>query len=289
MQSLFSEREHGPIAAVSTELTERAWGGLVALISTLSSNGAFGLSFPERCPDGTAIVGTQFYEMSLAICAEIPGLEWPLRADRLTDVATAMDVLEFADAHVAQPIAGSYHSFFQHSHLNFDRAEGQRNFRERVNRIFARNGLRYRLSDIGLIERTVPTPLGPLLARSFPSTHDSVLDELLIDAMRQFADPNSSVRRDGLEKLWDAWERLKTLAVGDKKASTKAVLDAAAVEIEFRALLEAEAKELTRIGNKFRIRHSEASQTVIVEDSQIDYLFFRLAALLWLVISAVSE
>jgi len=34
------------------------------------------------------------------------------------------------------------------------------------------------------------------------------------------------VRRESLEKLWDAWERLKTVEPGgDKKAQAKALLD----------------------------------------------------------------
>jgi len=35
---------------------------------------------------------------------------------------------------------------------------------------------------------------------------------------------------------------------------------------------------LTAIGNQFRIRHSETSQTPIEEDEQVDYLFHRTRA-----------
>ena len=36
------------------------------------------------------------------------------------------------------------------------------------------------------------------------------------------------VSKEALEKLWDAWERLKTLEAGDKKSSIKTLLDKAA-------------------------------------------------------------
>ena len=66
------------------------------------------------------------------------------------------------------------------------------------------------------------------------------------------------LRREALERLWDAWERLKSLAdPGDKKRSIKVILDAAAAEPSLRARLEEEAKELTGIGNSHLIRHSE--------------------------------
>jgi hypothetical protein len=67
------------------------------------------------------------------------------------------------------------------------------------------------------------------------------------------------VRRESLEKLWDAWERLKTLEPGkDKKASTTALLDKVSSEPMFRAYLEHEATRLTEIGNTFMIRHTES-------------------------------
>jgi hypothetical protein len=73
---------------------------------------------------------------------------------------------------------------------------------------------------------------------------------------QKFLNRSLNVRRESLEKLWDAWERLKTVEPGkDKKASAKALLDKAAVEPNFRNKLEQEARELTDIGNTFMIRH----------------------------------
>ena len=94
------------------------------------------------------------------------------------------------------------------------------------------------------------------------------------------------MRREALEKLWDAWERMKTLEPGNKGESTKALLDKAATEPGFRDLLETEARKLTEIGNGFHIRHSETTQTEIQSDNQVDYLFHRLFALIWLVLHA---
>ena len=53
---------------------------------------------------------------------------------------------------------------------------------------------------------------------------------------------------------------------------------------KFRETLEAEATELTRIGNTFRIRHSETSQTPLENDTHVDYLFHRLFGLIHLLL-----
>ena len=71
----------------------------------------------------------------------------------------------------------------------------------------------------------------------------------------------------------------------DKKDSTAKLLDKAATEHTFRQLLESEAKELTRIGNDFRIRHSETNRIEIDQSAHVDYLFYRMFSLINLLLS----
>jgi hypothetical protein len=95
------------------------------------------------------------------------------------------------------------------------------------------------------------------------------------------------VRRESLEKLWDAWERLKTLEPGrDKRESAGRLLNKAAAEPALRARLEQEACELTEIGNKFMIRHTETDKIRITESVHIDYLFHRMFAMIRLLLKA---
>ena len=92
------------------------------------------------------------------------------------------------------------------------------------------------------------------------------------------------MRRESLEKLWDAWERLKTVEGGkDKKAQTKNLLDKAA-SAEMRERLEAEALELTEIGNRFMIRHTETDKVPITDLGHVDYLFHRMFSLIELLL-----
>jgi len=178
-------------------------------------------------------------------------------------------------------------SFFSHSHLSFDRSKGQADFRDRVNRILSRNGIAFSLEEDGSVSRLAPPVLDEELRRAAFETGDATLDALLEAARAKFLSPDPATRREALEKLWDAWERLKTLEPGtDKKASATALLDKAADETNSRNVLEQEAITLTKIGNSFRIRHSETTQVEIRTEDQVDYLFYRLLALILLLVRA---
>jgi len=287
MTDYFSDRERGPRARTKPEVEAPAWGGLVALIESYVSNGGFGIDFPEACPDGRGPTGTDAHSFSLALRAEIPDIEWPLRADTVPHTLSTLDLVEFCHRHVADPIEGTHHSFFGHSHLSFDRPKGQADFRDRVNRIFGRNGIAFALEDDGKVLRLAPPILDEELRRATFETGDPTLDGLLEVARSKFLSPDPATRRDALEKLWDAWERLKSLEPGmDKKASAAVLLDKAADELNYRDVLEQEATALTKIGNRFRIRHSETTQVEIRTEDQVDYLFHRLLALILLLIRA---
>ena len=109
-------------------------------------------------------------------------------------------------------------------------------------------------------------------------------------ARQKFLNRAPDVRRESLEKLWDAWERLKTLEPGkDKKTSTKALLDKVTADPAFRERLETEATQLTDIGNKFMIRHTETDKVPIVASEQVDYLFHRMFAAIRLVLKATGR
>ena len=87
--------------------------------------------------------------------------------------------------------------------------------------------------------------------------------------------------------MWDAWERLKTIEPGkDKKAQATALLARGSKEPNFLARLDKEAMELTEIGNKFMIRHTETDKTPITESAHVDYLFHRMFSLIRLLLKA---
>lgn len=299
MIEYFSDKERGPKPRVGEVITAAAWGGIVSLVESLINAGAFGESYPETCPDGAGTIGTNEHSMSLALKGEIPDVEWPLKTTvrvekgfsyefepYAPDTLTIFDLIQFCYRHVAKPIQGRYHEFFGHHHLSFDVDEGREEFRNTINRILARNSLAYELEDDGDIVRLGPVILRESLSRKIFRTGDSTLDGMFEESRLKFLNPDPRVRRESLERLWDAWERIKSLEQpDDKKRSVAQLLDKVCSEPNFRTILEEEARSLTDIGNKFHIRHSEVGQTMITTSAQVDYLFHRLFAFIQLLLS----
>jgi hypothetical protein len=273
----FSDREQGPRPRGEEAISSVAWGGIAGTIDSVVSDASFGESFPNCCPDGNGVIGGDFHQWHSVLRAEAADIEWPFTTDKLPSALEILDIIEFCHRHVSKPIRGNYHAFFNHHHFTYNRTVGQEEFRARINRIFARNGLAYELREDGKVERLAPTVLRETLPVAVFQSGDETLDSMLESSRAKFLNPNPAVRREALEKLWDAWERLKTVEAGpDKRTQTKALLDKAASETGFREVLEREARELNNIGNAFQIRHSETTQTPLQSEHHVDYLFHRL-------------
>jgi hypothetical protein len=283
--SYFSDRESGPLSRVSEKIGRPAWGGIASLIQSRASDGSLGASFPEPCPDGRGTIGTNYEAFALSLNAEIPDLTWPFETAHAPPTLAILDLVEFVFRSLGKPLVRDHHDFFGHDHLLYNRAEGQAEFHRDINRILARNGLAFELGMDGNVVRLAGPVVRESLAAGGFFTGDDKLNLMLEAARAKFLDPDPIVRREALEKLWDAWERLKTILPGsDKKSGITALLNQTSSEPQFRSRLEIEAKELTTIGNSFQIRHSETTQVPLNDDSHVDYLFHRLFALIWLIL-----
>jgi len=223
-----------------------------------------------------------------AIRAHVPGLG-NFERESVPPTPAILDLLEFAHDKIAQPTEKSSHTYFYepHTHIEgFDILEGQQRFRSEVNLFFSRNGLAFEMKDSGEIIRLGPPSLREHLERTIFGTGDRELDRMLEDARRKFLDPDITVRVEALEKLFDAWERVKTLAEpGNKSVSIERLLDAAgAGSPRFRDILEKEAKALTAAGNELMIRHSEIGKEPVNDSAEVDYLFHLCFAMIQLVL-----
>lgn len=133
--------------------------------------------------------------------------------------------------------------------MSFDREGGLKRFVEDVESIFARNGIAFELTEEGVARRILPEGLRQVVGDAIFRTGDMKTDRLLESARREFTSPHIQKRKDGLEKLWDAFERLKTLEPGrDKREQADALLNKAAT-FRFQEMLGQEVKSLTDIGN----------------------------------------
>lgn len=291
MTSYFTDREFGARARSIDTIDQRVWGGLHALIRTRLADESFGYRFPDQCPDGYGMSGCDSQSFDRVLLAEVPGIELPLLWDSPPDTPVILDLLEFCAASVGQPVQGSYHSFFRHHHLSWERESGLASFVADVNLLFSRNGVAFELTPDGQACRLLPAPLAEALSSTLFSTEDAETNRLLEQARNRITSPKAEDRQDALEKLWDAFERLKTLEKGNGKGEqANALLDhVAAPGSRFRDMLGEEARTLTTIGNSFRIRHSETSQEPLTTPEHIDYLFMRMFAFVRQVLKATGR
>jgi hypothetical protein len=282
---LFTERYGGIKPRTGEVLDAVTATGLMELVSARIDEQWLGASFPFACQDGQGNAGTDVRKLQtmLATYNVIWPIDWRGASERPED-GQIFDLVEFSYEHIGEPNDYAQHSYWGHSHYTYDQEGGRKKFEADVNRIFERNGMAFELKQ-GEVTRIAPTGLADVLAQSVFKTGDATLDELLEDSRTRFLHRDVKVRKESLERLWDAWERLKTIGPGKNKAEqAQRLLEKAAPEIQFRARIEKEARELTDIGNSFMIRHTETNKIPISDSSQIDYLSHRLFALIRLLL-----
>jgi hypothetical protein len=291
MSSYFTDREYGARPPSIDTIDERLWAGLYSLIQTRIGDGSFGLRFPEQCPDGNGPCGCEEQAFRRILSAEVPWIEWPLSPTEVPQTPVILDLLEFCARAVGEPIQDDYHSFFRHHHLSWNREAGIGRFVADVNLLFRRNALAFEITAGGEARRLLPAPLADAVGWTLFQTGDGEADRLLEAARRRILSPKPEDRQDAIEKLWDAFERLKTLEPGaNKRAQADALLDRVATPVSaFRQALAREATELTSIGNSFRIRHSEVTQEALTSADQIDYLFMRMFAFVRIVLRGTGR
>lgn len=294
----FSDKERGQKPRTVEHITPAAWGGVVALITKLISSGAFGNKYPDKsCPDGAGIIGTDERTFSLAAKAAIPDIEWPLEIQRkkaggsswefepyVPPTLSVLDLIQFCYKTFAKPVRRSFHDYFGHYHLGFDEEAGKDEFIAEVNEIFERNGIAFTLNRNGSIDRIISPILQEVISAHF-RTGDSDLDKMLDESQKKFLNPHPGIRREAVERLWDCWERLKSIEnPKNKKDSIDKLMGKATSDPDVRTMLEEEARKLTEIGNSFHIRHTEISQISITDGAVLDYLFHRLFSMIKLLI-----
>lgn len=282
----FSERNQEATPRIREEIDSRLWGGIFAAINRRIDSGAFGDSFPfNDCPDDrTAVIGTNRYTMGLTVLAEIPALAqtengedskgWPLYSHHIPVNSAILDLIEFCYRHVAGIGQGTYHEYFSHQHLTFDKETGQYELRADINTMFRRNGSIYQMDYYGAIQRTGVAVMTDTVKNTVFKTGDSDLDTLLEQARKKYLDRSPQVRLESLHRLWGALERMKTVEHQDKKKGIRLLISKATSESQLATVIDDELRTLTDIGNSFQIRHYETG-TIGVNPGDVDYLFHR--------------
>lgn len=274
----FTDRVNAPVPTTSEQLKEATAAGLKALIFSKIDANWFAKRFPKNCEDGQGIHSTNRHALWETMRGFIPDLpeymggEWPL-----TD-GVIFDFVEYAAQAVSKPREKSWHDFYKHHELSFDKKAGEKEFRAEVNTILRRGGSVFELDKDLKIVRTGSPSVQDVIQKLVPLSGDTKLDKDLSQAVNLYRSRHPEDRTIAIEKLWDGFERLKTLDRPGKKPASIAVLLNNISSPEFRTFVEDEMRRLTELGNSFEIRHHEVGKHPVPLEAQ-DYIFVRMASL----------
>ncbi len=159
--------------------------------------------------------------------------------------------------------------FARHSMLN--------DFEIQINAILKLNEIAFQLSN-GKMVNSFDAQINQ---SSLETVQEVGLKELLQQASRYYDENNLQI---AVEKLWDAFERLKTYycssTIDKKKSVEKIVKDMGGGLQSYMELFEKEFRELTTIGNNFRIRHHEITKIDIQDKRHFEYFYKRCLSLI---------
>lgn len=246
--------------------------------------------FPLACPDGDGYYGLDYSKFQTHMKYDIPLLYRnfkgeigvPYYGEDYNQYAL-FDLIEYISQNCRDISVLDYHSFFKHNHIKFLNTNKVFNeFQKDINEIFHKTGLLYKLTDKMIVERIVENNAQiQEVEISIESIKEQGLKDLLFEAVLLYKNPNPKFRGDAVEKIWDAFERLKTFYMNlDKKKSAEKIIDDMSDGESFKDLFNEEFKSLTNIGNKFRIRHHETDKQDILDIRYYDYFFNRCLALI---------
>ncbi len=299
------------------------WNGIATLVKALIDHNNLAKDYPLQCPDGNGIWSVDEQRFYLGAKSIIPTIDILLNySDKVTlfpphilsssmgknasweNVSwgetsyenqsqfkyDVLDFIEFVFKHICDVKNDKYHDFYKHYELIFPATTiTKEKFIDDVNEIFQRNNVAFKLYPNGEIQRIIDENLNKLINESIEPSEEILKNQLSI-AKTKIKSPRFEERKIALEKLWDAFERIKTVIVFDnKKESANKLLEKCADgSVRMKIVLDNECSELTKIGNEFFIiRHSEMNRLPLDSSEHLDYLFFRMYSLLQLLLTKI--
>jgi hypothetical protein len=174
------------------------------------------------------------------------GQLWPMRDHyKKYDEDDVFTLIEFLYDHISKPKTKTYHSWDNcgYHYSDFDRDQGRREFRERINLPLTRYGQGWELTEAGELLSLPPQGMTTLLTAPLPTT-DLTTQQKVAEATMKFRRHGSSLsdRQDAVRDLVDVLEWLRP---------------------QLKETLEKEdEQELFNIANNFGIRHMNQKQKV---------------------------
>ena len=281
MRELYSDRVRGPMPRDRGALADATKAGLLGIVENKLSANWFAERFPGGCQECPSPTETNQQAFRSVVIATIPDLRIPLRNNADQPDAIIFDLIEWAEEQMSFPEQEDFHDYPRPGHwsLRFDRERAAAEFRSEVNRLLTRGRTVFELTETGEVQRRGTPEVRAAISALRPVTGDTTLDSLIEDGRERFHSRNAAERSIAIEKLWDAFDRLKTIEPGkDKKSQIQGLLNRI-TDPALRPVTAAEMQSLTDFGNQFQIRHYEVGKAPLPTEAQ-DYVAARMANLL---------
>lgn len=290
MKKFFSDRE---LDKSSIELRDSielsVYDGVRNTICKFWANNNMAKSFPQMDGYGHHICGSDWVAFRDGVMAM--NISFDFINDKYYDVETlgcdklkydTFDLIEYVYSNLVDVKEKRGEWYDPLVFLKTDNAK--QDFRSEINTILERNYVAYFLDDDGKIQRKFDIIQQNMLSKTIES--EETVEQLIEEAKSKFNSPKFDERKIGLWKVWQAYERIKSLKNSNPKRKQQSIAELLKEVCndctDFYEKLNEESVQLTSIGNKFSIRHSEMSQIKIDDPKIVDYLFFRMYSLVLL-------
>ena len=158
----------------------------------------------------------------------------------------------------------------------YEKYNADSDYAAQANTLFKLNSVAYKLEQ-GRIESTLDISIDK---KDVSAISEKGLKELIREADGYYRAGNKQI---AVEKLWDAFERLKTYyspSLKKNESANKIIDNMSGADPNFKSMYETEFRALTTIGNEYRIRHHETTKIDITDNRQYDYFYRRCLALI---------
>lgn len=153
-------------------------------------------------------------------------------------------------------------------------------FRNEINAIFKLNNINVELRN-GEVHSTSNKAIG---LDDSTNINEAGLEELIRTAEDLY---NKGEYSYAVEKIWDAFERIKTYyypTLDKKKSAEKIINDISYGNEHIKKMFDNEFKVLTDTGNSYRIRHHEINKIDISKELHYKYFYKRCLALISVIV-----
>jgi hypothetical protein len=182
------------------------------------------------------------------------------------------DIIEFLHIHVSKPINGVWNDYQQINCWDkFDKAEGQKEFREKINEILGAYIGKFELSKNGEILKTPEIGFEKIFKAKIPS-NDEKVRQRINSAIRQYRRQGATVddRRHAVKDLTDIFELLRP--------KVKSILT------------KKDESDLFNIANNFGIRHhNEIQKTDYDANLWLSWMFYFYLATIHLCLRKIDN